>query len=249
MKQLSIEIESAFARFGPEIDSQIQQSITQLGKSNAEFLTSYKRLVSLQAWRSELLESVIPEGALEFFLEAQNDAVLSHVLARMGCWRSSLQSLRSVIENVYHSIYYKDHPVELVLWEQHDHKLDRVDLEKYLQKHPALADVAPNLNGLRLLNPAFTVLNNAVHGSARGFRMTSNVSEPRICSSDKARLGKWLTNERDVIVGVNLLLIAIFRNHIAGAARPNLRKAIGLSLPKPLAVQVKNELKVTIPTL
>ena len=62
-----------------------------------------------------VLEPRMTADSLAFFLEAQNDALVSHVFGNLGSWRSALKALRSCIENVAFCLYYKDHPVELHL--------------------------------------------------------------------------------------------------------------------------------------
>ena len=115
-------------------------SSTELAKDNSIYLNSY-RIASLQAWRTHL-ESRITEGSLAFFLEAQNDALTSHVFASLGSWRSALKALRSCIDNVLFCVYYKDHSVELDLWHSGKHKPSFNELFNYMENHPARIAVA-----------------------------------------------------------------------------------------------------------
>ena len=137
MKRLRKELEAAFVSFSPEVDKQLASSKMQANAQEDLFKKSYIRLCSMQAWRSELLDSAVDTEALAFFIEAQNDGVVSHVQARQGCWRPALQALRSMIENSYQMLYYKDHPIELMLWHQSKHRLNRKELESNSVRHGA----------------------------------------------------------------------------------------------------------------
>lgn len=112
------EIEANYRRFESDWKQSLSNSIAITGELELDptFLESYYRLTTLQAWRAGLLEALLPKESYYFYLEAQNDALVSHIQARSGSWRSALKSLRSVIENVLFALYYMDHPVELSLW-------------------------------------------------------------------------------------------------------------------------------------
>src|SRR5437870_9984913 len=100
MITLEAEVEANFQKFRTSNKAALLATTAALESQANKFFKSYRRIVSLQAWRSELLETAISSGSLSFFLEAQNDALTSHALAGCGSWRSSLQALRSCIENV-----------------------------------------------------------------------------------------------------------------------------------------------------
>jgi hypothetical protein len=132
MKQLAREIEGNFDSFRAAYRTSAESTAQSLQAHREHFLESYRRMTSLQAWRSELLENAISSDSLAFFLEAQNDALISHVLASFGEWRSSLKALRSCIENVMFAMYYKDHPVELQLWMDGRHHLNYSEMATLL---------------------------------------------------------------------------------------------------------------------
>lgn len=247
MKRLANEVDASFGDFTSEWNSDFKNAIDLVGANALVFKTSYRRLVSLQAWRSELLESALSKEALGFFVEAQNDGVVSHVLASLGCWRPALQALRSVIENSYRTLYYMDHPVELSLWEQGKHRLSRKELEDYLEIHPALGKLEIAKMGLSILSKQYAILNHAVHASSKGFRMTNEKEELQLAIADNVRSNKWHTNERDTIVGLNLLLLTFFRSELQGASKRNLRKAVSLEFSDDLRNKVKAELNITLP--
>src|SRR5258708_4715768 len=116
MNDLKDEIRHKFEKFEAVWRPELLDVIDSLGKAKDVYFQSYLQLVSLNAWRNELLASAISPDSVSFFLEAQNDGLVSHVLARMGAWRSALKSLRSCLENVAFCLYFKDHAVELVQW-------------------------------------------------------------------------------------------------------------------------------------
>jgi hypothetical protein len=217
----------------------------ELSADRDRFLESYRHVASLQAWRATLLQELLSTETLAFFLEAQNDALLSHVMARMGIWRPALQSLRSCIENTLMTLYYMDHPVELMLWAEGRHRLGFAEVHTYLQRHPLLDSVAESLSGLPVLQAEYATLSRAVHGSAVSFRM-ADTNGPQLWSSDRAKLGSWQTRERQVIVAINLLLLSMFREKLQGTSRPALRDASGAIMSKTRRAQIKSALKISL---
>src|SRR5437867_1900885 len=149
MALLLKEIEANFDAFSTQWKAELGAVSAHLANERAYYVSSYIRVASLNAWREALLSGLISSGSLAFFLEAQNDAVISHVLASLGSWRSALKSLRSCIENVCSCLYYKDHPVELELWTAGNHRMDFINLIKYLWRHPELQGVRKSITGLQ----------------------------------------------------------------------------------------------------
>jgi hypothetical protein len=141
VRTLAKEIKANFQVFSSSWPKGLQAAMKGLRASETTFQGSYARITSFQAWRTELLENMIGADALGFFLEAQNDALVSHVFAGMGTWRAALKSLRSCLENVLFCLYYKDHAVELQLWHSGKHRLGFRDLEKYFREHPSISGI------------------------------------------------------------------------------------------------------------
>lgn len=245
MKTLRLEIASNFKKFQPRWRAQLDK-ITDVLRANPKYLESYQRITTLQAWRSELFEGRIDSNAVAFFLEAQNDGLTSHIFAQLGCWRSALKSLRSCLENTYQCLYYMDHPVELELWHSGHHRLSRIELQRYLEQHPQIRGNDTNLSGIPTLSEEYETLSKAVHASAKGFRMTEDSDTVSLFSNDSASAGRWATRERQVIVGINLLLMMMFRKYIQGTQKPNLRKSISLVIPVTKHTQIKTDLGVTL---
>jgi hypothetical protein len=207
------------------------------------FFESYKRIVSLQAWRSELLEHELSGDALPFFLEAQNDALISHVLAHSGMWRPALQALRSCIENTLLALYYKDHPVELRLWEQQ--RLAFAQLHAYFSNHPDKPSAA-TVTGLERIAAEYATLSRAVHASARSFRMAAG-DNVRLFVGDQASLGAWKTREVYTISSLNIVLLWMFRDHLTGTRVTNLRRVVAFTLSASQRAEVKQHLRIVLP--
>jgi len=245
VKILQNEVATNFENFSTAWKTDLLKTHEELDKSRGRYLESYRRLTSLQAWRG-FLESRIDEDSLEFFLEAQNDALVSHVLARVGSWRSALKSLRSSLENVMCCLYYKDHPIELELWHQGQHRLTFSALCDYFDHHPRTMSLQAGLTGLPTLKSEFSTLSRAVHASAKGFRMTADAKSTLLWIANKSSLGAWATREAATIAALNLLLMTLFRGDIQGSSQQNLRKAISLAIPLTKHSKIKSNLKITL---
>ena len=210
------------------------------------FHESYQRIVSLQAWRANVVESVMSAESAAFFLEAQNDALISHVLAQMGSWRSALKSLRSCIENVLFTLYYMDHPVELILWQQGKIRHTFNEMHRYFLAHPRVTSASKRATGLEILQKEYSLLSRAVHASARTFRMTQDVQATQLWSPEKTRIGSWRTRESLVLQGLNLLMMVLFRDSLTGSKLVGLRRAISLAIPPSMYAVIKRDLKITL---
>ena len=244
------EIAANFDSFTASWKAELPKSIAALDSHRDEFLRSYSRITSMNAWRSNVLEEKVPEASLEFFAEALNDALVSHVFARFGSWRSALKSLRSCIENTCYCLYYKDHPVELRLWESGRHRPGFSEIHTYLEQHPDISPLGNSpLTGLATMKEEYSTLSRAVHASAKSFRMSPNVHDILLWKPDAVSLGQWRTREQHTLCALNLLLTAIFRHFLSGAQQTGLRKALAAVIPPSMHARVKTELKVTIPTL
>jgi hypothetical protein len=176
------------------------------------------------------LEARISDASLSFFLEAQNDALTSHVFANLGSWRSALKALRSGIENVMFCLYYKDHSVEFTLWEMGQHKPPISDYMSYLERHPRRIK-EPSVDPIPHLQTEYATLSKAVHASAKNFRMTKDVKGTLLWSPSLASFGQWQTRAIAVLLNLNLLLLVHFRNELRGAGAAPLREAVGLAIP------------------
>ncbi len=243
---LQAEIRKNFSKFEAQWPTDLAAASAALEASKEAFAKSYIRITSIQAWRTSVIAGSVDEDSLAFFFEAQNDFLISHCLARSGSFRQALKSLRSAIENVFFSMYYKDHPVELEKWRDGRHKLGFTELSNYFESHPALNGKDKNETGLALIGGEYATLSKAVHGSAKGFRMTKNLIDIQLWSGDIPSVGRWASREKAVISGINLLLLHLFRDELQGVKHRNLRETLGLVLPKSAHSSIKNNLGVKL---
>lgn len=251
MSSLTKEVDKNCDDFSAEWPKTLASSISSIDKlsqTKAIRYESYRRLTSLQAWRSYVLEPNVGNDSLAFFLEAQNDALISHVNALMGASRVALKALRSLVENTLCMIYYMDHPVELRMWADGKHRLGFTELLEYLRKHPEFVDAkdAETVTGLDLLKREYRQLSAAVHGSSKSFRMTEDGKMPTLWTTNAAKLGKWRTREKATLLAVNLVLLTFFRQYLQGSAQPQLRRSLAFSIPKAKDAKIKKHLGVTI---
>lgn len=248
MEFFRTEVAANFNRFFDAYKASISDVVDEISGSRSSFEDSYFRIVSLQAWQSELFANLMAPEVHAFFKEALNDAIMSHMLARQGAWRVALMSLRSLIENTVVGLYYFQHPVELIHWAQGEHRLGFSECLAYLLKHPAISPLEPGLAGLDHLKSEYSTLSKAVHGSAVGFRMTRDGQITGLNYFSASELGSWATREKRVIAALNLLLVCFFSQTLQGTAYPNLRKAVSLAIPPRKINSLKTALGVTLGT-
>ena len=241
---LAAELEANFDKFTTRFEAELTSARATLVGERQRFLESYARIASLNAWREQLLAHVISADSLGFFLEAQNDALTSHVFARFGAWRSAYQALRSCIENIAMCGYFKDHPVELRRWHIGAFRIAFSAVHDYLEVHPDLAKHT-NVNGLAGLkredaNPMQSC------SCSRAFSDDCRTGGTRLWSGDHASAGKWATRERETLRAVNLLLMTMFREHLQGAKLPALRGIIRQIMPVSRRPAVKKDLAIVL---
>lgn len=247
MKNLKEELQVNFTSFSQALKNKFNEAFDRLEPNNQNYLKSYERLSSLEAWRAYVLENTISRLSLSFFLEAQNDALLSHTFSRIGSWRASLQSLRSVIENTLFCLYYKDHPVEYELWEAGKYQLPISDYIGYISKHPRFYPIDDNVTGVALLKKEYSTLSKAVHGSSISFRMT-NIEEhfPALMLTEVPKLNQWITRGKKVMQIVNQILLSMFSEKLQGAKLRNLRKSISFAIPQNVFDQIRNQFGIRL---
>lgn len=243
MPSLEEEIKDNFNRFKTKWENELETVRGSLATSEKTFLDSYKRLTSINAWRELLIKNVVSEEAYNFFCEAQNDGVASHVFAGLGAWRAALKCLRSSIENVLFCEYYKDHPIELRLWAKGKHRLGFNEIISYFQKHPDIEGMIDDLAGLERLQKEYSTLSRAVHASDFNFRMTVPGGATNLWSSDNRKLGMWSTRERQTITGINLFLLVLHSKSVQGASLPGLRTSIGLTIS---SAAIRNKIRTSL---
>jgi hypothetical protein len=241
------EISTNAEAFRTKIASLAQSNLKGSVASANKLDEAYARLTTIQAWKEFVADELIPVGPRGFFVEAQNDAILSNVLVSLGLWRSALKSLRSLTENVVQCVYYKDHPVEYELWENEKHRMTFKSLFDYLEAHPNFQGLPDKLLVVRDIKNQYSRLSKAVHSSIKPFRMTSETGEISLGSVTKATIGKWSKEQKVAIQNVNLLLLVIFRDSLQGSTRTGLRRSLRLAIPLALHKSIRDALAVTIP--
>jgi len=240
------EIAANYANFSKDWHAAVSTRISALSVHDPRFLESYTRLTTFQAWRSGVIEPTIGDGCAAFFVEAQNDALVSHVHAALGAWRTALKSLRSCIENILLCLYFKDHPVELSLWESGHFRIAVSARIEYFRGHPRLRALPEPLSGIPLIQQEYSNLSQAVHSSSKDFRMTTDGKALALWKTDIKDLGIWATHERRTVQGLNLLLISIFGEQLSGTAHTALRSSLGLVIPKDQDADLRKFLNVKI---
>jgi len=240
------EILNNFTKFESDWSDELLAAKLGLVPALNKFEQSYLRISSIQAWRVSVILGNVCEGAEAFFFEAQNDLLTSHCLARCGSFRQALKALRSAVENIFFSLFYMDHTVELKKWELGRHKLGFTELCSYFESHPANHCYPVAQSCIEAIKSEYSTLSKAVHGSAKVFRMTQNLTEIRLWGNDLAAVGKWASRERAVIVNVNILLLHMFSTKLLGTNNRNLRESIGLVVPKAQWAELKETIKVTL---
>ena len=250
MSLADAETEANFNAFTASWREKLPLSIAALGAHRNVFLGSYSRIAAFNAWKCNVMDRKASSDSLKFFVEAINDALVSHVFAGFGSWRVSLMSLRSCIENTYNFLYYMDHPIELRLWELGEHRLGFSDVHLYLERHP---DIAPfhksTISGLPTLKAEYGTLSRAVHASASGFRMSPDGKTVSLWRPEAASLNQWNTREKHTFGSLNLLLTSVFRESLQGTQNLPLRQALARVIPDSLRARLKSDYKVTIPIL
>lgn len=240
------EIISNFSAFTTTWRAELDATFNALTADEAAFLESYGRIAAFNAWREYVLNTRLSQESIGFFLEAQNDALVSHVFARLGSWRSALKSLRSMIENTLFCIYYKDHPVELSLWFTSAHTIAFSELTAYCLRHPLIGDCKTGKHSVELLVKEYATLSRAVHGSAPSFRMTAKGGKTLLWNADRPSVGAWQNREKSVCRGLNLILACLYRSDLQGTSHSGLRSAIFRCVSNEDRLNAKNDLKIAI---
>ncbi|MEP0707545.1 MAG: hypothetical protein ABJL17_13015 [Parvibaculum sp.] len=245
MSDLEKELEANYQTFRADWISQAAANQVALASSKF-YRDSYRRIACLQAMKADLVSGNFSPESAAFFLEAQNDALVSHVSASSGAWRPALQSLRSCIENVLNSIFYNEHPVELLLWKSGRHKMTFTDLHKYFVAHPALSSYPGTLTGLVEIKNEYATLSKAVHASAANFRMTDGAAAILLWSTDASRASMWSTRERKVIQALCLLMCCLNKERLQGTKLTGLRQILYFSIGTQKRAELKKSLKISI---
>lgn len=247
MVRVSGAIAANHITFIDSVSVAISENISNLSGEDA-LIESYSRIAAVNALKVDLINQYFPSDAAQFFFEAHNDAILSHVNASFGCWRPALQSLRSFMENTFSSIYYAEHPVELEKWKNGNFYIQPKDLREYVVEHPKVQKLASSIGLKSLLDTEYATLSKAVHASNSLFRMTSADGKTSIAKPNMADLGKWATRERSTVNLCVTIILSVMRDHLDGAKLPNLRDALGIALNSNCRSALRTHSSISIPT-
>ena len=230
------EIRANYLAFSNNASNSIVANIATF-RGDERLAESYARVAAINA----------PKGPANFFFEAHNDALLSHVSASFGSWRPALQALRSFLENTMAAIYFLDHPIEFQKWGAGSFFIPAKDLREYIADHPKLTKVTKDLNFRAALDKEYSPLSKAVHGSSALFRMTTADGKTNIASPIASDLGKWSARERCTVDICMTALVGILSEHLDGAKMQNLRSVLGIAIQPKSRNALKNHLSVSIP--
>ncbi len=245
MVKISETLVTNHKNFVATFSKAIDENIKTFGSVDV-LIESYARVAALNAVKVDLIDQYFPPEAAQFFFEAHNDAVLSHVNASFGCWRPALQALRSFMENTFSAIYYAEHPIELEKWKSGKFYIQPKDLREYVAEHPKVLELAKALNLKALLDDEYSTLSKAVHASNSLFRMTSADGKTSITKPNRADLGKWATRERTTVSLCLTVITSVMRDHLEGAKLSNLRGALGIAVGTPYRSALKTHCAILI---
>lgn len=224
---MTTDLSLAHKAFESDQRTNSENAYNSLATYEKEFLESYSSISPLQAWNAYILSGSTHPEVFKIYVEAQNDALISHLLARQGLWRPSLQSLRSCLENILVFHYYIDHPVEFEMWGQGKHKIGFSELLNYYQHHPKFNDkLLDDLTGLPGLKSEYAKLSMAVHGSSASFMMGRPEIIPNVYIADRKNVGQWKSRLLSTMQSINLFMLTYHRGSLLGTAYPAMRKAL-----------------------
>jgi len=246
MKQ---EILNNFEAFDKQWPDDMRGAFDTLSSETVQFELSYIRICCVQAWREMFIDAGLSGAVMSFLTEAQNDLLMSHCLARVGGFRSSLKSLRACIENFYFFGYYAEHPVEMARWKLGEHRMSFSDLHSYFEVHPDLKPFPIAATSLATLKKEYATLSKAIHGSDVAFQMTAQSDSINLWSADPAGVGKWKSREASVIAAVVSILATLHRAKLQGTSRLGLRQLMKLALPLSVQARIKNQLNINLPAV
>lgn len=245
MVKVRAEINDNYLAFSKKVSSSIVSNIAEF-EGNEKLVESYARIAAINALKVDIVEPHFPKGAANFFFEAHNDSLISHVNASYGSWRSALQALRSFMENTMAAIYYLDHPVEFVKWSAGNFRMSPKEMREYISEHPRLHKLANELELKVALDKEYATLSKAVHGTNSMFRMTTADGKTNIANPSLAELGKWSSRERSAVDICMTSLVGVVSEHFDGAKMPNLRAALSIAIRSNSRAALKKHLDVSI---
>lgn len=99
------------------------------------FESLHKRIFCLCSLIYEL--SKIDKERMQFLSELHSDLILLLIVGPLGIKKAISLAIRSSIEDTLRHVYYKDHPIELLLLnESDDNRISDKEFFKYVEIHP-----------------------------------------------------------------------------------------------------------------
>lgn len=242
---MATRLRANYLAFADEVSQTVSANIAKF-KGKPELADSYSRIAAINALKVDIVEPHFPPGAAQFFYEAHNDVLLSHVNASFGSWRPALQSLRSFMENVLASIYYLDHPIEFEKWASGDFRLAPRELRAYLSEHPRLQSFNKDLGLKAALDKEYGTLSKAVHASNILFRMTADNGKVNIADPSSSGLGQWSKREQHAVDICVSPLCAVLAPYLDGAKLSDIRTALSSAVRPKSRKALKKHLNISI---
>ncbi len=245
MSDLTSELKANYNTFRKTLRKDFVAADKALDPDGKVFFDAYRRLASLNSWRADLLEKTLDQDASNFILEAQSDGLSSLAFATVGAWRTSLQCLRSMIENTLLGLYFADHPIEYQLWAAGRFKIGFSALATYFADHPSHQALSSSVDPLPLIRAEYDTLSKAVHGQAP-FRMTKDAATTVVCNTSAISRGAYLTRQRETVRGISLLCLMLFPQHLQGTKQQALRAHLSILLSAHAKATIKSHYKVIL---
>jgi hypothetical protein len=245
MSDLASELKFNYGKFRATLRKDFVATDKAIDADGKIFLDAYKRLAAINSWRADVLTPLINTEVLGFILEAQNDGICSLAFATVGAWRTSLQSLRSMIENAMLGLYFADHPIEHQLWLEGSFKMGFGALAEYFKAHPAHRDLPNQVDPIPLLRQEYDTLSRAVHGRAP-FRMTKDAASTVVCNPSAALRGAYLTRQRETLRSISLLKLMLFSQHLQGTKQQGLRSLLSQTFSSQVKTVIRSNYSVVL---
>ena len=245
MSDLASELKTNYTTFRAGLRKGFKSADKALDADGSHFFDAYRRLATVNSWRADVLSAILPDTAVAFILEAQNDGLSSLAFATVGAWRTSLQALRNMIESTLMGLYFADHPVEHQLWLSGKYKIGFAALLEYFKAHPANELLPQNLDPFPAIRAEYDTLSKAVHGRAP-FRMTKDAASTVTFDTSPILRNAYLTRQRETIRCLTLLKLMLFANHLERTKQQELRKLLTSVLPPAIRTAVRTRYNVIL---
>jgi len=146
--------------------------------------TRIKRLHKLVFCMSSLQYelSKIELDGMDFLKELRSDYVQILIHVTLGIRKATVLFMRASIEDTLRHIFYKDHPVELILLnESPENRIRIVELFQYIRKHPSYKKLNSIEEVINFLNIQYSEKSRLIHGSSSKYlQWNRTISEVKL---------------------------------------------------------------------